>query len=143
MEKSKEVVMQHEPSPEFEVRKATTMEKLKGRLFGLVYPTLHKVITFNERRAIRNALEKNKHQRLIAPPREVEVLTEDVPLSVYRQVENHLKSGKSLTVLECWRLFHTTELRKIVSRIRQRDGSGSVKDSWEEMNKRRYKRYYC
>lgn len=31
-----------------------------------------------------------------------------------------LESGERLTVQKCFRIFHTTELRKIVSRLRQR-----------------------
>lgn len=30
------------------------------------------------------------------------------------------ESGERLTVQKCFRIFHTTELRKIVSRLRQR-----------------------
>jgi len=33
------------------------------------------------------------------------------------QVLDYLKSGKDLTVVTCRELFHTTELRRIVSRL--------------------------
>ena len=33
-------------------------------------------------------------------------------------VESYLRQGGSLTVLECWQMFHTSELRRIISRIR-------------------------
>lgn len=36
-----------------------------------------------------------------------------------QQVLEHFERGGSLTVLECLRLYHTTELRRIVSRLKQ------------------------
>jgi hypothetical protein len=35
-------------------------------------------------------------------------------------IERHLEQGRSLTVLEAWQLYGTTELRRIVSRLRKR-----------------------
>jgi hypothetical protein len=36
-----------------------------------------------------------------------------------KEVLKHFKAGGSLTVLECLRLYHTTELRRIVSRLKK------------------------
>ena len=141
MKKENEVAMQQESAPDFEVRKATKWEQFKGRVFSAIYPTYHRVRTINERRQIRKAMDAKREVRLIAPPR-LEEATEDIPQTCYRKVEAYLKSGHSLTVLECWRKFRTTELRKIVSRIRKTDGPGAVQDHWEENDGRRYKRYY-
>jgi hypothetical protein len=46
-----------------------------------------------------------------------------------KAIENHFFKGKRLTVLECIRLFHTTELRKVVCRINKKfikNGSTSL-----------------
>lgn len=57
-----------------------------------------------------------------------------------KSVAAYLKEGKSLTVLECWVLFKTTELRRIVSRLK-REGMAIVA-AWEYgPNKAKYKRY--
>jgi hypothetical protein len=54
-------------------------------------------------------------------------------------VERHLERGKSLTVLEAWKKFGTTELRRIISRLRKRL---DITDCWEEFEGKRYKRYF-
>jgi hypothetical protein len=55
-------------------------------------------------------------------------------------VKQHLKNGGTLTVLECWSLYHTTELRRIISRLK-REGMQIVA-SWEQgPEKAKYKRY--
>lgn len=141
MKKENEVAMQQESAPDFEVRKATKWEQFKGRVFSAIYPTYHRVRTFNERRQIRKAMDARREVRLIAPPRTDEPV-EELPQTCYRKVVAYMKQGHSLTVLECWRKFHTTELRKIVSLIRKADGPGAVQDYWEECDGRRYKRYY-
>lgn len=40
----------------------------------------------------------------------------------------YLLRGNSLTTLDCWRLFHTSELRHYIARIRKR--GYDVKDEW-------------
>lgn len=57
------------------------------------------------------------------------------------KVRNHLLSGLSITVQQCIRLTHSTELRRIISRLRK---SGmNIKDRWYEVNgKKEYKVYY-
>jgi hypothetical protein len=40
-------------------------------------------------------------------------------MSCESQVLSYLLSGKELTVVKAFRLFHTTELRRIISRLRK------------------------
>lgn len=57
-------------------------------------------------------------------------------------VESYLMSGKPLTVLTCFNLFGTFELRKIVCVLKER---GVKIDSEWQMNyntKTRFKKYY-
>lgn len=57
-------------------------------------------------------------------------------------VESYLMSGKPLTVLTCFNLFGTFELRKIVCRLKDK---GIKIDSEWQINfntKTRYKKYY-
>jgi hypothetical protein len=53
-------------------------------------------------------------------------------------VLEHFKKGGSLTVLDCLRMFHTTELRRIVSRIEK---MGYIV-SRENVPNENYKKYY-
>jgi len=34
-------------------------------------------------------------------------------------VLRHFQQGGTLTVFECWQMFHTSELRRVVSRLRK------------------------
>lgn len=57
-----------------------------------------------------------------------------------KAVADYLKTGKSLTVLECWQLFKTTELRRIISRLKQ-EGMAIIAQ-WEKgPQNEKYKRY--
>lgn len=53
------------------------------------------------------------------------------------QVEKWLKSGNRITVLLALRLFGTTELRRIISRL-----SFKVNSVWREENGKRFKVYF-
>jgi hypothetical protein len=35
------------------------------------------------------------------------------------QVKKHLESGRSITVSQCYKMFYTHDLRKIISRLKQ------------------------
>jgi len=50
------------------------------------------------------------------------------------QVEKWLKSGNRITVLLCLRIFKTTELRRIISRM-----PFKVNSVWMEENGKRFK----
>jgi hypothetical protein len=57
-----------------------------------------------------------------------------------KSVAEHLKNGNSLTVMECWQLYHTTELRRIISRLK-REGM-QITGAWEKgPQNAKYKRY--
>ncbi len=58
------------------------------------------------------------------------------------QVQAYLMTGRPLTVLECFNLFHTFELRKMVCVLKSK---GLKIDSQWQVNmstKSRYKKYY-
>ena len=56
------------------------------------------------------------------------------------KILKHFKSGKSLTVLTALTKFHTTELRKIVSRLCDK---GYIIDSeYNVYHDKRFKRYW-
>ena len=55
------------------------------------------------------------------------------------EVLEYLKSGYSLTVLSCWQIFHTTELRRIVSRLKKE--GHKITGTMQELNGRRFKSY--
>ena len=57
-----------------------------------------------------------------------------------QKVENHFLAGKSLTVKSCSSLYHTTELRVIVSRLRKHFKIKDVK--CYEPDGTWYKRYW-
>lgn len=61
------------------------------------------------------------------------------PDSAQQKVKKHLEDGKSITVVECLRLYHSTELRGIIARLRK---SMTIHDTWVEQDGRRFKRYY-
>lgn len=64
----------------------------------------------------------------------------DKGIDPQKMVEQHFKNGGTLTVLECWSLYHTTELRRIVSRLKH---SGmSFASTWEKREQSRWKRYW-
>lgn len=56
-------------------------------------------------------------------------------------VKRHLESGLSITVLQCIRLYGSTELRRIVCRLRK---SGmTISDKWYVDNgRKKYKVYF-
>ena len=58
-----------------------------------------------------------------------------------KQVLEYLKTGKDLTVCSCRELFHTTELRRIVSRLRQ-DGHNITGFMTKDLDGHRFKRYF-
>lgn len=62
-----------------------------------------------------------------------------------QQVLAYFLSGGRLTVQKAFRLFHTTELRKIVSRLRRKGydiQSRAMKDETEDGRKVTYYEYY-
>lgn len=110
-------------------RKMTRFEQIKSRVFCTLYPTIHKLATIKEQRDIRKRMDAlHKKQSSVD--------------SILRNVENYLLEGGSLTVLECWKKFHTTELRKIVSRINQKHGWKLISSDWVEFDGKRFKRYH-
>ena len=44
-------------------------------------------------------------------------------MTITQKILNHFQEGNQLTVLDALRLFHTTELRKIVSTLKDRGHS--------------------
>ena len=58
------------------------------------------------------------------------------------QVEAFLLTGQALTVLDCFNLFRTFELRKIVCRLK--DKGLKIGSEWQTNleTKSRYKKYY-
>lgn len=54
-----------------------------------------------------------------------------------RKVEKHFYNGGELSVKRCLSLFGTTELRRIVSRLRKR--GMNIKDRWTSLG---YKIYF-
>ena len=56
------------------------------------------------------------------------------------QVLNHFLRGRSLTVVSCRENFHSTELRRIVSRLRKR--GYDIADHWQLENGDRFKTYF-
>ncbi len=58
------------------------------------------------------------------------------------QIENFLMTGQALTVLDCFKLFKTFELRKVVCVLK---GKGlNIQSEWMTNydTKTRYKKYY-
>jgi len=56
-------------------------------------------------------------------------------------VKQHLESGKSITVIDCLRMFHTTELRTIIARLGK---TMTIHDEYvTTTDGKRYKRYFC
>lgn len=45
-----------------------------------------------------------------------------------KNVKRHLEAGLSITVQQCLKLYHTTELRRIISRLRKR--GMNIEASW-------------
>lgn len=64
----------------------------------------------------------------------------DGPYKCEKSVRNHLLSGLSITVKECWILYKTSELRVIIARLRK-EGM-KILDRWFEGNGVRYKIYW-
>ena len=56
-----------------------------------------------------------------------------------KNIEDWLKSGKSLTVLECINRFRTTELRKVICRLKKK--GMAIVGTWQEEKGNRFKRY--
>lgn len=56
-------------------------------------------------------------------------------------IQAYLIKGKSLTVLECIKKFHTTELRKTICRLKNK-GMNISSDWIMEDGKKRFKRYF-
>jgi hypothetical protein len=58
------------------------------------------------------------------------------------QVEAFLMTGQPLTVLDCFNMFKTFELRKIVCRLKNR--GLNIKSKWmsNDSTGTRYKKYY-
>lgn len=63
---------------------------------------------------------------------------------IYIQILDYLKQGKRLTVQKAIHLFHTTELRLMVSRLKK--AGHDIKSVWREEEvhgrKSRFKEYY-
>lgn len=57
------------------------------------------------------------------------------------QVKRHLQAGLKITVQQCLRLYHTTELRRIVSRLRK-NGMNIISDPFIENGRVKYHIYY-
>lgn len=120
--------------PDNEVSKATLLQRIDGFIFRKVYPIYHARAAKEEKSAIEQLRKERelKAQSFIEQNRQ----------TTYSKVENYLLEGGSLTVLECWQKFHTTELRKIVSRINQRHGWKLISSDWVEFDGKRFKRYH-
>jgi hypothetical protein len=58
---------------------------------------------------------------------------------IIKAIENHLKSGKDLTVLDGIKLFGTVDTRKFISLLRAR--GMNITDVWCQNGKKRFKRY--
>ena len=59
-----------------------------------------------------------------------------------KNIESFLLTGKALTVLDCFNLFQTFELRKVVCVLKSR--GMEIKSEWQvnDQTKTRYKKYY-
>ena len=112
-----------------EVSKATLLQKIEGVLSATYSICCSKKTGENEPLSKEREL---KAQSFIEQNQE----------TTYSKVENYLLEGGSLTVLECWQKFHTTELRKIVSRINKRHGWKLIASDWVEFDGKRFKRYH-
>ena len=55
-------------------------------------------------------------------------------------IQAHFERGKSLTVLQALKQYHTTELRKIVCRLKKK-GLDIISDWHQENGKNKYKIY--
>ena len=117
-----------------EVSKATLLQKIEGAFISKAYSIYHsKKLTEKEQEIEQLRKERElKAQSFIEQNRQ----------TTYSKVENYLLEGGSLTVLECWQKFHTTELRKIVSKINQRHGWKLISSDWVEFDGKRFKRYH-
>ena len=58
------------------------------------------------------------------------------------QVENYLMTGNPLTVLDCFKMFNTFELRKIVCILKSK--GLKINSEWQTnyQTKSRFKKYY-
>lgn len=59
-----------------------------------------------------------------------------------KNIESYLLTNQALTVLDCFNLFQTFELRKIVCVLKSR--GMKIKSEWQvnDQTKTRYKKYY-
>lgn len=115
----------------FEVtdRKATVFTKISDKLF------LMKV-----RRHVRQSNRKDPAMQLykINLKERSGLITNP---SVKQKIKEHLESGKSLTALDCLRLFHSTELRSRIAELRK---VMTIHDDWVTTSDgKRHKRYFC
>ena len=117
-----------------EVSKATLLQKIEGRILSTAYGGYHRK-KLKEKTAEIEQLQRERELK-------AQSFIEYNKATTYAKVEQYLLEGGSLTVLECWNRFHTTELRKIVSRINQRHGSKIIASNWEEFDGKRFKRYH-
>ena len=117
-----------------EVSKATLLQKIKGAFISNAYSVYH----------LEKLKEKVQEIEQLRKERELKAQSfiEQNRQTTYSKVENYLLEGGSLTVLECWQKFHTTELRKIVSRINQKHGWKLISSDWVEFDGKRFKRYH-
>ena len=120
--------------PGNEVSKATFLQKIEGFIFSKAYSIYH----------AKKAKEKELEIEQLRKERELKAQSfiEHNQKTIYSKVENYLLEGGSLTVLECWQKFHTTELRMIVSRINKRHGWKIIVSDWVESEGKRFKRYH-
>jgi hypothetical protein len=58
-----------------------------------------------------------------------------------KQIELYFKAGGTLTVQQAFHMFHTTELRKIVSRLRK-NGMNIISELIDALNGDQYKEYW-
>lgn len=116
------------------VSKATLLQKIEGALLSKAYSIYHS----------KKAQDKELEIEQLRKERELKAQSfiEQNRQTTYSKVENYLLEGGSLTVLECWQKFHTTELRKIVSKINQRHGWKLIVSDWVEFDGKRFKRYH-
>lgn len=132
----------HIPEQPFEVveRKATVFTRIGNAIFR------HKV-----RRQVKQSDRKDPHliayqDDLKTPPQVVSphkaaIDAEPEKPKVREQVRAHLESGKSITVLECLRMFHSTELRHVIAELRK---TMTIQDEYQTTTDgKRYKRYFC
>ena len=117
-----------------EVSKATLLQKIEGAFISKAYSIYHS----------KKLKEKEQEIEQLRKERELKAQSfiEQNRQTTYSKVENYLLEGGSLTVLECWHKFHTTELRKIVSRINQKYGCKLISSDWVEFDGKKFKRYH-